>query len=87
MSIQAKVYLVGTGPGDPDLLTVKALRLLQTAGVIVYDRLVSDEILELIPPGITRIYVGKKTGKHTLPQDEINRLLVSLVEKDRCIVR
>ncbi|HEB77797.1 MAG TPA: uroporphyrinogen-III C-methyltransferase [Methylothermaceae bacterium] len=84
---KAKVYLVGTGPGDPELLTVKALRLLQTAEVVVYDRLVSDEILDLIPPGTTRIYVGKKTGKHTLPQDEINALLVRLSETPRQIVR
>ncbi len=85
--MQAKVYLVGTGPGDPDLLTVKALRLLQNADVVVYDRLVSDEILQQIPTGVSRIYVGKKTGKHTLPQDEINALLVKLAETRRTIVR
>ena len=81
------MYLVGTGPGDPDLLTVKALRLLQTADVIIYDRLVSDAILEQIPSGVSRIYVGKKTGNHTLPQDEINRLLINLAEGQRIIVR
>jgi len=84
---KAKVYLVGTGPGDPELLTVKALRLLQNADVIVYDRLVSTAILEQIPPGISRIYVGKKSGNHTLPQDEINQLLINLAEGERCIVR
>ena len=83
----ACVYLVGTGPGDPDLLTVKALRLIQTADVIVYDRLVSDEILQQIPSGTTRIYVGKYTGRHTLAQDEINALLVRLAETERMIVR
>ena len=87
MGIQAKVYLVGTGPGDPDLLTVKALRLLQTAEVIVYDRLVSDEILQQIPSGVTRIFAGKQTGNHTLKQHEINQLLVSLADKARTIVR
>ncbi len=83
----AKVYLVGTGPGDPDLLTVKALRLLQNADVVIYDRLVSDAVLEQIPSGVTRIYVGKKTGKHTLVQDEINQLLSKLADGERIIVR
>lgn len=87
MAKQAKIYLVGTGPGDPDLLTVKALRLLQNSDVIVYDRLVSDEILQQIPAGVSRIYVGKKTGKHTVPQDEINALLLKLAESRRTIVR
>ncbi len=85
--IGACVHLVGTGPGDPDLLTVKALRLMQTADVVVYDRLVSGEILQQIPAGTTRIYVGKCTGKHTLAQDEINALLVRLAETERVIVR
>ena len=87
MATNACVYLVGTGPGDPDLLTVKAFRLLQTADVVVYDRLVSDEIIAQIPAGVTRIYVGKRTGNHTLDQDEINRLLVKLAESERCIIR
>jgi uroporphyrin-III C-methyltransferase/precorrin-2 dehydrogenase/sirohydrochlorin ferrochelatase/uroporphyrin-III C-methyltransferase len=87
MKNSAKVYLVGTGPGDPDLLTVKALRLLQNADVVIYDRLVSEAILEQIPSGVSRIYVGKQSGKHTLPQDEINQLLVNLAEGKRNIVR
>ncbi len=88
MAMQAKIYLVGTGPGDPDLLTIKAHRLLQTADVIVYDRLVSDEIIEHIPHGISRIYVGKESGRHPVPQDEINKLLAALgTGKDRTIVR
>lgn len=87
MSHSAKVYLVGTGPGDPDLLTVKAHRLLQTADVVIYDRLVSDAILDQIPSGVSKIYVGKKTGNHTLPQNEINQLLLKLAESKRTIVR
>ena len=87
MNYSAKVYLVGTGPGDPDLLTVKALRLLQNADVVIYDRLVSEAILEQIPQGVSRIYVGKKSGNHTLPQDEINQLLINLAEGKRNIVR
>lgn len=83
----AKVYLVGTGPGDPDLMTVKAMRLLQNADVVIYDRLVSEAILEQIPSGVSRIYVGKKSGSHIIPQDEINRLLISLADGQRNIVR
>ena len=81
------VYLVGTGPGDPDLLTVKALRLIQSADVVVYDRLVSAEIIRLIPHGVARIYVGKQDGYHTLNQDQINALLVRLAQSNRSVVR
>ena len=87
MNKQTCVYLVGTGPGDPDLLTVKALRLIKSADVIVYDRLISPEILELIPAGTSRIFVGKATDHHTLPQEEINQLLVRMADKARIIVR
>ncbi len=87
MNESAKVYLVGTGPGDPDLLTVKALRLLQNADVVIYDRLVSEGILQQIPSGVSQIYVGKKSGNHSLPQDEINQLLINLAEGKRTIVR
>ena len=87
MTTKGIVYLVGSGPGDPDLLTVKALRLMQTADVIVYDRLVSPEIMALIPAGITRIAVGKAPGMHCVPQQEINSLLASLARKSRVIVR
>ena len=84
---KARVYLVGTGPGDPDLLTVKAQRLMQQADVVVYDRLVSEEILQQVPSGISRIYVGKKTGNHVVAQTEINELLVKLAESKRMIIR
>ena len=87
MSIQAKIYLVGAGPGDPDLLTVKAQRLIQTADTVVYDRLVSREILSLRPDSVSRIYVGKATNRHTLSQTEINALLVDLARKRQRVVR
>jgi len=81
------VYLVGAGPGDPDLLTVKALRLMQEADVVVYDRLISEAILQRIPDGVASIFVGKANGHHSLPQTEINELLVALARNNRCIVR
>ena len=81
------VYLVGAGPGDPDLLTIKARRLLDEADVVVYDRLVSREVLALIPPGTARICVGKQPKCHPVPQPEINTLLVRLAESGRCVVR
>lgn len=87
MSIQAKVYLVGAGPGDPDLLTVKAQRLIRSADTIVYDRLVSQEILDLVPDAASMVYVGKATGHHTLSQKEINAMLVDLGRKWQCVVR
>ena len=81
------VSLVGAGPGDAELLTIKALRLLQTADVVIYDRLVSAAILELIPPGVSRISVGKIPGKHCVPQAQINEIIVNLAKAGRRIVR
>lgn len=87
MSTTGFVSLVGAGPGDPDLLTVKALRLLQQADVVVFDRLVSSEILSLIPHGVGQISVGKSPGKHCVPQDQINEIIVSLALAGRRLVR
>lgn len=81
------VYLVGSGPGDPDLLTVRALRLIQSAGVVVYDRLVAPEILDLIPLGTTRIFAGKAPENHTLSQEEINDLIFKLAKAGHKVVR
>ncbi|PSV04507.1 uroporphyrinogen-III C-methyltransferase [Photobacterium leiognathi subsp. mandapamensis] len=82
-----KVILVGAGPGDPDLLTVKALRCIQQADVIVYDRLVSNEIVELFPHHCERIFVGKEAGNHCVPQGDINQILVSQALNGKLVVR
>ncbi len=82
-----KVYLVGGGPGDPELLTLKAYRILREADVVLYDALVGREILELTKPNCVRIYVGKRDGKHSLPQDEINELLLRFARAYDKVVR
>ena len=81
------VYLVGAGPGDPELFTLRGLRLIAGADVIVYDNLVSPAILELAPAQAERIYVGKKAADHTLPQAGINALLVKLAGEGKRVVR
>ncbi|MBK1840392.1 uroporphyrinogen-III C-methyltransferase [Azospirillum sp. YIM B02556] len=82
-----RVYLVGAGPGDPDLLTVKALRLIEAAETVVYDRLVGERILGLVPRHAERIFVGKAPRRHTLSQEEINALLVRLGLAGRRVLR
>lgn len=81
------MYLVGAGPGDPDLLTLKAARLLNQADVVVYDNLVSEGVIRLIRRGAEKIYVGKERSHHTLPQAEINQLLVTLAKRGKKVVR
>ncbi len=84
---QGRVLLVGAGPGDPELLTVKALRAIQTADVVVFDRLVSPEVMGLIPDTTRRIDVGKSPSCHKMPQDDINALLVALASDGQVVAR
>jgi uroporphyrinogen III methyltransferase / synthase len=82
-----KVYLVGAGPGDPGLITLKGFRLLKMADVVIYDRLVHPEILSEIPDAVEKFYVGKECDHHTLPQDEINALMVDKAREGKIVVR
>ena len=82
-----KVWLVGAGPGNPELLTLKAARLLAETDVVVFDHLVGEDVMAMINPAARRIYAGKQSSKHALPQAEINQLLVSLAQSGLKVVR
>jgi len=81
------VYLVGAGPGDAELMTLRAVRLLRQADVVVYDNLVSSDVLDFVPPSAERIYAGKRRNEHTLRQEQINALLVKLAQEGKQVVR
>lgn len=82
-----KVYLVGAGPGDPELLTLRAVRLLEQTDVIVYDHLVSSAVLDFVSPKAERIFAGKRRNEHTLRQEQINALLIKLAQQGKHVVR
>ncbi|UCE16562.1 MAG: uroporphyrinogen-III C-methyltransferase [Candidatus Bathyarchaeota archaeon] len=82
-----KVYLVGAGPGDPELLSIKALKILEKANVVIYDRLVTRAILQLVPKQAEKIYAGKRSGKHHISQDKINEITIGEARKGKVVVR
>lgn len=84
---KGKVYLVGAGPGDPELITLKGKRLLEEAEVVIYDRLVGHEVLGYANPAAEKIFVGKEDSCHTLPQEEINRLIADKAMEGKKVVR
>jgi uroporphyrinogen III methyltransferase/synthase len=84
---KGKVYLIGAGPGDPGLITVKGLACLEKADVVVYDYLANEKLLSHVKEGAERVYVGKKGGDHTLPQDQINRLIVEKASEGKTVAR
>lgn len=84
---KGQVSLVGAGPGDPELLTLRALRRIVEADVVLYDNLVGPDILSLVAPGVPCHYVGKKAAQHALPQDEVNQWLVRLAQEGKRVVR
>jgi uroporphyrin-III C-methyltransferase len=86
-SAAGRVFLIGAGPGDPELLTLRAVRLLAQADVVVYDHLVSPAVLDFVAPTAERIFAGKRRNEHTLRQEQINALLVRLAQEGKQVVR
>jgi len=82
-----KVYLIGAGPGDPGLITLKAIKAIKRADVVVYDYLANPRLLDYARPEAEKIYVGKKGGHHTLSQEGINRLLVEKAREGKIVAR
>jgi uroporphyrin-III C-methyltransferase len=87
MTLLPKVTLIGAGPGDPDLLTLKAYKALQSAQVVLYDHLVSDDVLSFLPKSVELIYVGKESSRHTMPQDEIAQVMIRLAQSGKHVIR
>lgn len=87
MESNGRVYLVGAGPGDPELLTLKAYKIIQNADVVLYDRLVSKEIMALVPEHCECVYVGKRRADHSVPQGDIGKLLISYAQQNKKTVR
>ncbi len=82
-----QVYLIGAGPGDPELLTLKAYRLMQAAEIVLYDRLVSAEVMAMLPATAELIYVGKRRADHSVPQESINQLMVKYAKQGKQVIR
>jgi uroporphyrinogen III methyltransferase/synthase len=84
---RGRVYLVGAGAGDPDLITMKAVKALKDADIVVFDRLLATEVMNIVPETAEKIYVGKSSGEHTIPQQQISRILVEKARLGKKVVR